>query len=287
MATYTLKNIDNKYNSYYQIIEFYDKFKDEIFENIDIHLDQWFGANMSAVLGGVLDLLVDNLNTINFTIQNLDTENVLQRNGFLSHYGHPTVYDDRHSTIKYLKIKPSDGRFFNSYIIEEFINRPELPVMTKGLKKRITEYIYELFVNAKDHSGTKFIYTCGQFYPGKNRIEFTIADTGKGFKQVVNDALLTNFTSIQAIKWALQDRNTTKKDISGGIGLAILIEFIKLNKGKLQIISGNGLYQYDEEGVHISKFPHNFPGSLINVSICTDDNTSYALKEEIDNNDLF
>jgi hypothetical protein len=287
MATYTLKNIDNKYNSYLQIIEFYERFKDELFENIDVHLDQWFGANMSAVLGGVLDLFIENLNTVDFSIQNSETENVLQRNGFLSHYGHQRVYDDRHSTIKYLKIKPSDGRFFNNYIIEEFINRPELPVMTKALKKKITESIYELFVNAKDHSGTKFIYTCGQFFPGKNRIEFTIADTGMGFKKVVNDALSTNFTSIQAIKWALQDRNTTKTDISGGIGLAILNEFIKLNKGKLQIISGNGFYEYNEEGEHVYKFPHNFPGSFINVCICTDDDTSYALKEEIEYDDLF
>ncbi|MDD4205107.1 MAG: ATP-binding protein [Candidatus Delongbacteria bacterium] len=287
MAIYTLTKIDNGYNSYKQIIELYQTHKDTFFDTIDIHLDQWFGANMAAVLGGVLDLFIDNMNTINLFIENSETKNVLMRNGFLSHYGYERVIDDRHSTIEYLKIKPTDGRFFNSYIIDEFINRSEMPEMTGALKKKIAESIYELFVNAKDHSGTKFIYTCGQVFPVKNKIEFTIADTGKGFQRVVNDALLTNFTAGQAIKWAIKDRNTTKNDITGGIGLAILHEFIKLNKGRLQIISGNGFYEFDEEGERIHKFPYDFPGSYINVSIRTDDDSSYALKEEIDSNDLF
>ncbi|MDR4507873.1 MAG: hypothetical protein MRJ65_06500 [Candidatus Brocadiaceae bacterium] len=44
--------------------------------------------------------------------------------------------------------------------------------------KKITESIYEIFVNAQIHSETDFIYTCGQFFPNKHMIEFTIKDTG-------------------------------------------------------------------------------------------------------------
>ncbi len=65
MATYTLTKIDNGYSSYKQIIELYQTHKDTFFDTIDIHLDQWFGANMAAVRGGVLDLFIDNMNTIN------------------------------------------------------------------------------------------------------------------------------------------------------------------------------------------------------------------------------
>ncbi|MBN2858469.1 MAG: hypothetical protein JXN63_08725 [Candidatus Delongbacteria bacterium] len=126
MATYTLTKIDNGYNSYKQITELYNTFKNTFFDTIDIHLDQWFGANMAAVLGGVLDLFIDNMNTVSINIENSDTENVLLRNGFLSYYGYERVYDDRRSTIKYLKIKPTDGRFFNSYALREEIDSNDL-----------------------------------------------------------------------------------------------------------------------------------------------------------------
>lgn len=290
MSDYKLENIDNGYNSYKQIIDFYDHYKDDFFQTINVHIENWFGGNMAAVLGSVSDLLMENLNTVNFIIKDTEIRNLLLRNGFLSYYGHNREVDDRHTTIKYLKIKPTDGRFFNNYILSELINRPELPDMSQPLKKKITESIYELYVNAQIHSKTKFIYTCGQIFPAKNKIEFTFVDTGLGFKNVVNSALEpfgSHFNANQAIRWAIKDKNSTKDDVSGGIGLAILIEFIKLNKGKLQIVSDTGFYQLDETGERNYDYPIRFPGAIINISVRTDDDASYSLISEIDNNDLF
>lgn len=52
-------------------------------------------------------------------------------------------------------------------------------------------------------------------------------------------------TAVQAIKWAVQDRHTTKIGITGGIGLAFLKEFVTKNCGKMQIISDDGFYEFD------------------------------------------
>ena len=126
-------------------------------------------------------------------------------------------------------MKPDDGRYFREYVSTQFLNRPELPNMSVGLRKKMTEAMLELFVNAQLHSETKHVYTCGQFFPKCHTIEFCIVDTGDGFKQKFIQRFNKKISSVEAIRWAAQDRNTTKVGVSGGIGLAILSEFIKRN----------------------------------------------------------
>ncbi len=174
-------------------------------------------------------------------------------------------------------------------MIDELIDGhiTDLPKMSIGAKEKIVEAIYEIFVNAQMHSETKNIYTCGQFFPNKNSIEFTIVDTGIGFKERINNRFDSNLSSIQAIEWAVQDRKTTKVGVTGGIGLAVLREFVEMNGGKMQIVSHDGFYQFDKESVDSRIFNGNFPGTIVNLQFRTDDNNNYSLKSEIDYNDIF
>jgi len=67
-------NINNTFESYQRLIDFYEENKDKFFSNIRIELHQWFAANMSATLGALLDLLSKNLNYFSFSIpQNIET----------------------------------------------------------------------------------------------------------------------------------------------------------------------------------------------------------------------
>lgn len=282
-----LSNINNSFESYQRLISFYEANKDKFFDNVHIELRHWFSANMSAALGAVLDLLVENVNDINFDYIKPETERILQKNEFLSYYGKERIFDSNHTTIKYQKLKPSDGKYFKKYVIEELIGRGELPKMSSALKEKMVEAIYEIFVNAQIHSETEFIYTCGQFFPTKNKIEFTIVDTGVGFKEKVNQRFDSNFSAAKAIEWAVQDKHTTKLNVSGGIGLALLKEFIGKNKGKMQIVSSDGFYEYGSSGVETRSFNREFPGTIVNLQFCTDDFGNYLLAEEIDINDIF
>ena len=288
MNKFTLANIDTSFESYQQLINLYNANKNNHFDTIKLDFQQWFAANLSSALGGVLDKLVSGYNTINFYNIPASIETILRKNGFLSHFGFERQTDSYSTTIKYLKLKPTDGRFFRSYVTEELLNRPELPNITSALKKKITESIYEIFVNAKIHSETDFIYTCGQFFPKKHTIEFTVTDTGIGFKNRVNRRFHKNLSSVQAITWAIRDKNSTKQDISGGIGLAILREFVIRNQGKIQIVSDDGFYQLDSYGEQKKSFSGSFPGTVINMQFRTDDAASYALISEVPlDDDLF
>ena len=280
----TIINIDNSFESYQRLINFYDENNDKSFDHIHIELKQWFAANMSATLGALLDLLGKNFNEFSFLIpQNI--EQVLLKNDFLTFYGREREVDVNHTTIRFQKLTPNDAKYFKTYVIDELIGRTELPKMSEAVKEKIVECIYEMFVNAQIHSETENIYTCGQFFPTKNTIEFTIVDTGVGIKEKVNKFLNKNLTSLQAIKWAIIDTHSTK-DVTGGIGFALLKDFIEKNKGKMQIVSDRGFYEFGNTGEVSKEFQGRFPGTIVNLQFNTNDSCNYYLKSEISINDI-
>ncbi len=280
--------INNTFESFQSLIQLYETHKDELFGNIHLEIHRFFAANMSAALGAILDKFTANLNSINFDLKP-EIETILSKNDFLTYFGKQRAVDINKTTIKFQKLKPTDGKYFKNYVIEELIegHTADLPQMSKGVKEKIVEAIYEIFVNAQIHSETEFIYTCGQFFPNKNKIEFTIVDTGIGFREKINKRFGSNLRAIKAIEWAVEENRTTKEGVSGGLGLAVLKEFVNINKGKMQIISNDGFYQFDCNGEILKEFRGEFPGTIVNLQFRTDDNNNYSLKSEIDINDIF
>jgi hypothetical protein len=63
--------------------------------------------------------------------------------------------------------------------------------------------------------------------------------------------------------------------------------FIEKNKGKMQIISDSGFYEFGTEGNTYKLFNGQFPGTIVNLQFRTDDNCNYALMSEKDINNIF
>ena len=291
MQKVILSNIHNDTRGYNQLIKLYEEHKEDIFEDIELDLTSWFDANLSAVLGAILDKIKqDGLKNIQFGNIKSDIQKILQKNNFLSFYGFDRLHDTFHTTIEYKKLKPTDTRYFNAYLEEELLSRSEFPNMIEYVHEKISESIQEMFINAIYHSRTEFIYTCGQFHPARHELNFTIVDTGIGFAKRIEESLdIPNISSKDAIMWAITDGNTSKKDVSGGLGLAILKEFITINKGKMQIISGNAFYELSNNIEKISILHYFFDGSVISMNFNTNDTTTYTFENEneIDLDDIF
>jgi len=260
----------------------------DFWETIQVDIHGWFPANMCSMLGAILYLFQRNLNNISINTEPSITT-ILEKNNFLSFFGHARISDTHNTTISYQMLNPNDHLFFNGYIFNEFLSKPDLPQMSPLLKKKIAESIYELFVNAQIHSHTEKIFTCGQHYPNKKEIEFMITDIGIGFKESVNRRFGANISSIQAIRWAMEEGHTTKEETSGGLGLSLLKEFIHKNNGKIQVISGDGYWEYSGESIIEQTFREPFPGTVINIRVRTDDPCQYRLKSKAKKigNDLF
>lgn len=290
MQEVILQNIRNNISSYNELIKLYVEHKNDEYEVILIELKTWFDANLCTVLGSILDRISqDGFNTISFSFIQNDIQKILQKNNFLSFYGfYNRLEDKHHTTIEYKKLKPTEARKFNIYLEEELLSRKELQKMTEYIHEKISESIQEMFINAIYHSRTEYIYTCGQFHPFRKELDFTIVDTGIGFARRIEENLdIPNISSKDAIKWAMTDGNTTKKDVSGGLGLAILKEFITQNKGKIQIISGNAFYELSNNVETISILDYFFDGSVISMNFNTNDTTTCTFGNQIDLDDIF
>ncbi len=285
------ENISNDYNSYNFLIDFYQQNKNKTNQTIDISFDyvDWIAANTCSMIGAIFQKLQRSLNTIRIFNLEKKIEDILKRNGFLAFLGYPRTPDRQQTTIEYLKLSPRDNRYFSEYIRDDLLGRKEMPTMSDRLKRKISEGIYEIFVNAVMHSRTKEgIFTCGQFFPRKNTIEFMVTDLGIGIRNRINQYLKKSFPAVDAIEWAMQERNTTKPNDSGGLGLAILKRFITLNKGRIQIISNDGFWELSERGIDRQTFIGEFPGTAVNICINTDDPMQYSLYDEtVSDEDIF
>ena len=113
-------------------------------------------------------------------------------------------------------------------------------------------------------------------------MHITIVDRGDTIRKNVRSHLKDNtYKGSKAIEWAMQKNNTTKIGIPGGLGLDIIFEFVKLNNGKIQVISSDGYWEYKErKGVLMRDFRNPFIGTIVNISFNLNDKNIYFLEEE-------
>lgn len=273
------------------LVGLYAQVKDCFFDDIaiDMGATTWFDADMCAAFGSILYRLGDNMNTIGLTNIRPNVQTILSKNGFLSHYGRDKIPDRWGTTIPYQRFDVKDDRYFAGYIESELMHRSEMPDMSPGLLKKFRESLFEIFSNAVLHSRTKLgIYSCGQFFPKRHQLDFSVADLGIGIRQNVKDNTGLDLAPEAAIAWATEGRNTTKRgQIPGGLGLKLLSEFIDLNGGRIQIVSDAGYWRREKRTSITARLGKAFPGTIVSVEMNTADKQSYALSSELSESDIF
>lgn len=286
-----LSNIRHDKDGFEALVYLYAQTKECAFEVVEINMEtaKWFDADMCSAFGAVLYYISENINTVKLTNLHSGVEKILSKNGFLSHYGRASVPDNWGTTMPYKRFDVKDDRLFAQYIETELMHRSEMPMMSSELSKKFRNNIFEIFSNAVLHSRTKdSIFSCGQFFPKKHMLNFSVADLGVGIRQNVEEYTHVNWSPEEAIAWAFTTGHTTKRgEIPGGLGLKLLQEFIDLNDGRIQIVSDAGYWQRQHKETTIGRLSEIFPGTVVNIEINTADNQSYALSSELSGNDIF
>lgn len=245
---------------------------------------KWFEANLCAVLGAVVNIIQANKNNVQISVVG-QLRDLFMRNQFAAHFGGATLADINSTTIKYRKYKLTDEKLIKEYLDSELLGHEDFPRLSFLLRKEITRSIFEIFSNAILHGNCEYVYSCGQYYPNKvpPRIDLTIVDIGQTIKTNVNNFLRTTYTGTESILWAVTENNTTKPvtgNIPGGLGFKLIQDFIKINKGKIQIVSSDGYWQFAEGIILTEKFDHEFPGTIINIEFKLDDSSIYHFSDE-------
>jgi len=255
---------------------------------LDFSSCSFFEANMTAPLYTVIARLRDELNDVSINNMQSSVETILKKNRFLTVFNQPKLIDYNQTTLPFKIFKLTAGEQFNDYL-SRYMKGKGIPTMSEALTKRFRQSLLEIFLNADIHSKSKSgVFVCGQFYPQKHRMDFTIADAGIGIRENVKQFTKRKVNSVNAIRWALTEGNTTKtQNQPGGLGLKLIKDFLKLNKGKLQIVSRFGYYEFAANNEVYTKMDNDFPGTCVNIEINTEDTSSYYLKSELKSEDIF
>ncbi len=271
---------------YYQLHSCNDKQYLISFENTNV-----FEANLVSILRAINDTGREQDKDINIGNIRNEIKDILILNSFIEENTNQMLDSDSKGTvIPFRKFTPYMDIEFMDYVADEMLSKPDFPKHTKMLRKKINTSIFELFENARTHGHCRYIYTCGQIIKDEEntRLDFTIVDMGKSIKTNVNNYLQKSLSGIEAIDWAMKSGHTTKTGtVSGGLGFDIIFEFIKLNKGKIQIVSSDGYWEYYNNDITRKEFEKPFPGTIANIEVNLDDQKRYKLKEEISLEDIF
>lgn len=236
-------------------------------------------------MGAFFNQLSEKLNQVNLINLNQNLEKIFGRNHFLANFGSAIIPDYNGTTIKYRKSKLTDEKLINNYLLTELMGKNDFPKLSHGARKAIVTSIFEIFSNAVIHGNCDFIFSCGQYYPQKTPplIDFTIVDIGNTIKQNVNHFSHTSKSGKEAIEWAIKEGNTTKpknNNIPGGLGFKVIYDFIELNKGKIQIVSSDGYWQFNEGNMTSANLNSEFPGTIVNMEFNIEDSGYYYMEDE-------
>lgn len=160
--------------------------------------------------------------------------------------------------------------------------------MSEGVKGSLKMALNELMINVFDHSESpKGCYVCAQSYEQAQKIRLCIADFGIGILASLrkNKEFAGLHSDYEAIMTAVKEGVTSRSTRFAGYGLTHINRFIKVNEGKMYILSGNGKAAWDfspnkkrTKSKQTMRVP--FQGTIVNLEINADREGFYFLKTE-------
>jgi hypothetical protein len=162
---------------------------------------------------------------------------------------------------------------------------PFMPRLSPDLRKKIVENLWEIVNNGIIHSDSEFgVSAGGQFYPEMGYFEIAFYDAGVGIPQNIRNygAKSKRTGDSKCIEWAVQEGHSTRPfDESAGLGLHLLREFLNLNGGAFQIVSGNGYFGRIKQNVKekLTTLRNLIEGTLVNIRVIYDE-YKYSLMDE-------
>lgn len=261
-----------------QILTFYSACKEYNNCIISINLDktEWFDGNLCAFLGALLyRLSIDN--NLRFTMDASQVSakcRILFANNFLPIDQNLEQYKTD-SCLPFKGFYPKQKDEFFQYLENDLFSHQAMPKLDVETREKLIDDLTEIYANIDKHAETEQpFFVCGQYYPYKHSLHFTICDLGIGFFKKINQQKPEEIRSCgDAILWALAG-NSTKPDAPGGSGLKNLYRYLKENKGAMQIYTGDygwcsktaGSILYPEG---IKQLNTEYIGSAINLEFNT------------------
>ena len=216
-----------------------------------------------------------------------EIEAILVQNTFCTQFGHQTPPFYHGHAIPYREDPKQDANSILDYLTQNWIGKGWLKV-SEALRDAIAGTVWEIYVNSFEHSKSALgVFSCGQHYKNRNELVLSVVDFGIGIpnnvrKYLSEDPRASTLTAEACLKWACISGNTTSTDgIARGLGLHLLKEMVKVNKGRLELYSHDAYVKIDEHGEIYKTLPFSFKGTILYITLLCDEKY-YRLKSELE-----
>ena len=274
---YTIKclSLETDHFGVNEILKFYNYANRLSYASVNFNISptNHVDANLSALILAITHKLQSE-RKVRLYLETGQGKGVFFRNGLISHLqgngNNNKYFDDRRSTIQLTSFYPDKDEDYCNYIRYDFLNHRGLDNVPRKVKEALKSHYIEVFTNVGIHANTTYpVFTCGQYFPDKNVLKFTLIDLGQGFLKKIKiqtNGKISNDKS--AIIWATEGINTNKdKNVfgPGGTGLKEIKAYCNKNNGSLHICSGSGYVNLMNNRTFEYNLTTPFPGSMINI----------------------
>lgn len=222
----------------------------------------------------------------------------LIENNFLNNFS--KAYFDGYERGSYIGYREHldylDANEIATHLSEEWLTTEKLS-MSSELKSAIVSKIFEIYMNAYGHGikmegiETPLVTSCGQYLKKDRLLRLTVLDFGQGIVKNVRDYLANDkLSDIDALKWALKRGNSTQTDsveenMPRGLGLDLLMEFVRINQGSLTIASNTVTTHISRDGTSvIERLKTPIYGTMVSITINCDNRHYQFVSEQTDEN---
>ena len=252
---------------------------------VDFHYCKFLNHMGVAFLGGLARAVEDWGGRMTFNWETLARKIYINlgQNGFLLNFG-CAHYPWEGNSIPYRRDRCHDAADLGDYLRYKWLGRGWVNI-SLSLRDAIAGQVSELYSNALEHSfSTIGVFSCGQHYPRAKTLHLSVIDFGIGIPASIRSLPANvSLSTVEALAWSLQSGTTTKQasNVSRGLGLNLLQNFVANNHGSLKIFSNDGYVSIDDTGVRYENRYTEFTGTLVNIVFQCDE-SYYCLMSETD-----
>lgn len=285
-----LKNdLWNNYKSYNQLCSLAYTIEMANVEKITLDLQdvKFIASNLFSVLGCILDSFyqehTEDSEALMLSGISPRIKTIVQKNGFCHHLGLEKIADVHNTVIPYKIFDVDEIDEYERYLTLSLFGRKDLPAMSLAMSDKFRDALLEIFNNVRDHTSSRSVFTCGQYFPQGQMLYFTIVDAGETIPYNVREYHIRQGLSVpsKSLEWATEPGNTTLVERTPrGIGLSIIMDFISLNEGEFFMVSGEEMLEITKKGKKYSKLDNPFKGTIVTIGFNMNDKSVYFIKEE-------
>jgi signal transduction histidine kinase len=208
---------------------------------------------------------------------------MFRASGFTVSFKGPPAHPGPH-VVPYREYLSADPNAVLDYLTNSWLS-PEWISLTPGFRQALISVVLEIYLNAFEHADSPIgVLTCGLHDETKEIVRLVVMDFGVGIPHRVR--AFTKRPSLRAsttMKWAFASGTTTspKPDTARGVGLDLLRQFVRLNKGYLRVYSHEGFAEVKSKSERFMNRGIPFHGTLVDIMFRCD-RFHYGFASELD-----